>query len=145
MARRGAVAIPPLVRALDRLGPPGRQSDTASLRARGRLHEALAALDTRVALFDLRETIAAHPRAAMPALLRAASRIGDATVVPALARAAAEDATLVDACAATLAAIAAREQLRRTSAALKPVRPEHRAALELLWAGARRHPRRSAR
>jgi HEAT repeat protein len=142
LARRGAVAIPPLVRALDRLGPPGRQADVACLRARGRLHEALAALDTRVALFDLREAIEAHPRAAMPSLLRAASRIGDASVVPALARAAAEDAALVDSCAATLAAIAARERLRRTSAALNSVRPEHRAALALLWDGARSGPRR---
>jgi hypothetical protein len=93
-----------------------------------------------VALFDLREAIAAHPCAAMPSLLRAARRIGDASVVPALARAAAEDATLVDDCASTLAAIAARERLRRTSAALKSVRAEHRAALELLWDGAGRRP-----
>jgi HEAT repeat protein len=142
LARRGAVAIPPLLKALDRLGPLGRQADVACLRARGRLHEALAALDTRVALFDLRESIGVHPRAAMTSLLRAASRIGDASVVRALARAAAEDTTLVDACAATLAAIAARERLRRTSAALKSVRPEHRAALELLWDGARTHSRR---
>ncbi len=131
LARRGAAAIPALLKALDRLGRLG--PDAASLRARATLHEALAALDTRVALFDLREAIAAHPRATMPALLRAASRIGDASVVPALARAVAEDATLLDACAGTLAAIVARERLRKTSAVLKSVRPEHRAALELLW------------
>ncbi len=138
LARRGAVAIPPLVKALDRLGPPRRQAGEGPLRARGRIHEALAALDTRVAVFDLRESIAVHPRAAMASLLRAAARVGDASVGPALARAAAEDAGLVDACAAALAAIAARERLRRTSPALKCVRPEHRAALELLWEGARR-------
>jgi hypothetical protein len=143
LVRRGAVAIPPLVGALDRLGPLGGDPEPARLRARGRLHEALAALDTRVALFDLREAIAAHPRAAMPSLLRAASRIGDGSVVPALVRAAAEDAALVDACAATLAGIAARERLRRTSPALKSVRPEHRATLDLLWEAARRHRRRA--
>jgi len=137
LARRGAAAIPALLKALDRLGPLGGRTDAASLRARGTLHEALAALGTRVALFDLREAIAAHPRAAMPSLLRAAARIGDASVVPALARAAAEDAPLLDACAGTLAAILARERLRKTSAALKSVRPEHRAALELLWESAR--------
>jgi hypothetical protein len=144
LARRGAVAIPALARALDRLGSPRRQADTASLRARGRLHEALAALDTRVALFDLRDAIAAHPRAAMPSLLRAAARVGDASVVPALARAAAEDATLLDACSGTFAAIVARERLCPKSAALRAVRPEHRAALELLWEAARTRRRRRA-
>jgi hypothetical protein len=137
LARRGATAIPAVQRALDRLGPLRLRADAASLGARATLHEALAALGSRVALFDLRETIAAHPRAAMPALLRAASRIGDTSLVPALARAAAEDATLLDECAGALAAIVARERLRKSSAALRSVRPEHRAALELLWERAR--------
>jgi len=146
LARRGAAAIPALRRSLDRLGPLRPGADPPSLRARAALHEALAALGSRVALFDLRESIAAHPRAAMPALLRAASRIGDASLAPALARAVAEDEALLDACAGTLAAIVARERLRRTSAALKSVRPEHRAALDLLWERARRKapPRRPA-
>ena len=146
LARRGATAIPALQRALDRLGPLRPGADPPSLRARAALHEALAALGSRVALFDLRESIAAHPRAAMPALLRAASRIGDASLAPALARAVAEDEALLDACAGTLAAIVTRQRLRRTSAALKSVRPEHRAALDLLWERARRKapPRRPA-
>jgi hypothetical protein len=138
IARRGAPAIPELARALERLGPLRPQgADTASLRARAALHEALAALDSRVALFDLREALEARPRAVLPALLRAASRVGNASVVPALARAVAEENALLDACAETLAAIVAREKLRRTSAALKAVRPEHRAALSLLWERAR--------
>jgi hypothetical protein len=73
----------------------------------------------------------------MPALLRAACRVGDASVVPALARAVAEDTALLDGCARALAAIVARERLRRTSAAFKAVRPEHRAAVDLLWERAR--------
>jgi len=133
LARRGAAAIPALQGALERLGPLRRGADAASLRARAAIHEALAALDSRVALYDLREVIEAHPRAAMPALLRAASRIGDTSVAPALARAVAEDTALLDGCAAALAAIVARERLRRTSAALKAVRPEHRTAFDLLW------------
>ena len=134
LARRGAPAIPALQRALERLGPLRRgRTDPASLRARAAIHEALAALDSRVALYDLRETIEARPRAVMPALLRAASRIGDASVVPALARVVAEDTALLDGCADALAAIVARERLRRTSAALKAVRPEHRTAFDLLW------------
>ena len=69
----------------------------------------------------------------MPALLRAASRLGDASVAPALARAVAEDAALLDGCAGALAAIVAREKLRKTSAAFKAVRPEHRSAFDVLW------------
>ena len=134
LARRGAPAIPALQAALERLGPLRRgRTDVASLRARAGIHEALASLDSRVALYDLRETLAARPRAVMPALLRAAARVGDASVVPALARAVAEEAALLDSCADALAAIAAREKLRRASAARKAVRPEHRTAFDLLW------------
>ena len=134
LARRGAPAIPGLLRALERLGPLRRgRTEVASLRARAAIHEVLAALDSRAALFDLREAIEAHPRAVMPALLRAAGRIGDASIVPALARAAAGDAALLDPCAQALAAIVAREKLKRTGGARRAVRPEHRAALDLLW------------
>ncbi len=134
LARRGAPAIPALQRALERLGPLRRgRTDVASLRARSAIHEALAALDSRVALYDLREALDARPRAVMPALLRAAGRIGDASVVPALARAVAEETALLDGCADALAAIVAREKLRKTSAARKAVRPEHRTAFDLLW------------
>jgi len=62
-----------------------------------------------VALYDLRETLETRPRAVMRALLRAAGRIGDASVVPALARVVAEDAALLDGCADALAAIVAGE------------------------------------
>jgi hypothetical protein len=112
------------------------------LRSRAWIHEALAALDSRVALYDLRETLEARPRAVMPALLRAAARVGDASVVPALARAVAEETALLDSCADALAAIVAREKLRKASAARKAVRPEHRTAFDLLWERAKaKHPR----
>jgi hypothetical protein len=137
LARRGAAAIPALQRALERLGPLRRGADAASLRARAALHEALAALDSRVALYDLREAIEAHPRAVMPALLRAASRIGDASIAPALARAVAEDTALLDECARALSAVVARERLRKTSVVLRAVRPEHRSAFDLLWGRAK--------
>ena len=136
LARRGAPAIPALQRALERLGPLRRgRTDAASLRARAAIHEALAALDSRVALYDLRETLEARPRAVMPALLRAAGRIGDASVVPVLAGIVAEEAALLDPCAEALAAIAARERFRKTSPA--HVRPDHRTALDRLWERAR--------
>ena len=141
LARRGAPAIPRLLRALEELGPLRKgRADAASLRARAVLHEALAALDSRAALYDLREAIAIRPGGVMPALLRAAGRIGDASIVPALARAVAEDGALLEPCAEALAKVAAREGLRR-----KPVsrgRPEHRAALDLLWERAKGRPSR---
>ena len=139
LARRGAPAIPKLLRALEGLGPVRRgRTEAASLRARAAIHEALAALDSRAALYDLRETIEAHPRGVMPAFLRAAGRIGDASIVPALARAVAEDPPLLEPCAETFAAIVAREKLKRTARSGKAVRPEHRAALDRLWEKANR-------
>ena len=134
LAGRGAPAIPALQKALERLGPLGRGGgDASSLRARAAIHETLAALDSRVALYDLRETIATCPRAVMPTLIRAAGRVGDGSLVPVLARAVAEDTALLDACAGALAAIVAREKLRKTSAACKSVRPDDRGAFLLLW------------
>jgi hypothetical protein len=140
---RGAPAIPALLQALERLGPPGRGGrDASSLRARAAIHEALAALDSRVALYDLRETVATLPRAVMPALVRAAGRVGDGSLVPLLARAVAEDAASLDACAEALASIVAREKLRKTSAACRSVRPEDRVAFALLWDAAKASPPR---
>lgn len=132
-------AIPKLLRALEGLGPVRRgRTEAASLRARAAIHEALAALDSRAALYDLRETIEAHPRGVMPAFLRAAGRIGDASIVPALARAVAEDPPLLEPCAEAFAAIVAREKLKRTARSGKAARPEHRAALDRLWEKANR-------
>jgi hypothetical protein len=141
LARCGAPAIPAVLRALEALEPPRIGRGAPPARSRGALHEALAALDSRAALHDLRESLEARPPAAMRALLRAAARVGDASVVPALARAVAEEPDLLPACAAAFSAIAARERLRRTSAALRTVRPEHRPALDLLWDRARRSRR----
>jgi hypothetical protein len=138
LALRGAPAIPALQQALERLGPPGRGGrDPSSLRARAAIHEALAALDSRIALYDLRETIAAGARTVMPALLRAAGRVGDGSLVPVLAHAVAEDPASLDACAEALAAIVAREKLRKTSAACRSVRPDDRAAFVLVWDAAK--------
>ena len=143
LALRGAPAIPALQQALERLSPPGRGGgDTPSLRARAAIHEALAALDSRVALYDLRETLATRPRAVMPALLRATGRIGDAWLVPLLARAVTEERALLEPCAEALAAIVARERLRKTSAACRSVRPDDRSAFLLLWEAAKTSRRR---
>jgi hypothetical protein len=73
----------------------------------------------------------------MPALLRAAGRVGDGSLVHGLARAVAEETASLDACAEALAAIVTREKLRKTSAACRSVRPDDRSAFLLLWEAAR--------
>jgi hypothetical protein len=97
------------------------------------VHVALAALDSRLALFDLREMLHARPVRALPALLETAAKVGDASVVPALVALAAESRALLDQCAQPFASIVRRARLRPTSAALRAVRPHHREALRELW------------
>jgi HEAT repeat protein len=145
-ARGGAASIPPLLAALERLGRPrAGRGDATSARARAEIHRALASLDSRAALHDLREAIEGRARGAMPGLLEAAARIGDASVVPALARAAFEEPGLLDGCATAFGAIVRRESLRRTSASLKAVRPLHRPTLDVLWERTRRSSRSGPR
>ncbi len=134
----GPSSIPVLGRALERLSQPVDDERSRAERAfaKGRVHLALAALDSRLALFDLREMLRARPVRALESLLGAAASVGDATVVPALAALAAESPALLEVCVGPFAAIARRTRLRRTSAALKGVRPEHREALRALWARA---------
>jgi len=135
--RGDPTSIPVLARSLDGLGGSGRATDPAVLDARVAVHAALADLDSRIALHDLRDLVARHPRQVMTAALAVVARVGDGSLVPALARAATEDPSLAEACAQAFAALARRHRLRRTSPALRRVRLEHRAALEGLL-GARR-------
>ncbi len=132
----GPPAIPVLSRALARVAEPSVKEDDPgdALEARAALHTALAALDSRVALHDLRDLIAVRPPRVMPQILEAAARVGDASLVPALARAASEEPGLLEPCTTTYAAIARRVRLRRSSAALRRVRPEHREALDAFLA-----------
>lgn len=139
----GPASIPVLSRALARVtgSTGGGDEPVGRLAARAAIHSALAGLDSRVALHDLRDLVAAHPPTVMPALLEAAARVGDASLVPSLARAATEDPALLEACAAAYASIARREKLRRTSPPLRKVRSEHRPALEAFLEKARRRRR----
>jgi HEAT repeat protein len=136
-----AAAILPLSRALARLAALSEARGRDVLAARVRVHAALAELDSRIALHDLRELVADHPPETMPSLLRTAARVGDASLVPALARAASEDASLLAACTEAFRALARRHRLRRTSPALRRVPARHRAVLEAFLAGPRRGPR----
>ena len=139
----GPSSISVLSRALARLTEaPGDDDDRdGALEARAAVHSALASLDSGIALHDLRELIARHPPGVMPQLLDAATQVGNASFVPALARAASEDPALLEPCASTYGAIARRGRLRRSSAALRRVRAEHRPALEAFLASPARRRR----
>jgi HEAT repeats len=143
----GASSIPVLARALERLSRPDddERIQAARAMAKGRVHIALAALDSRLALFDLREMLQARPVRALPPLLEAAAKVGDASLVPALAGLAAESPALMDLCAGPFASIVRRARLRPTSAALKAVRPPHREALRELWERSARSGKTSPR
>jgi HEAT repeat protein len=146
LGKGGALSIPVLLDALEGLGDArAARADPAAAETRAAIHRALAALDSRAALFDLREAIESRPSAGMASLLEAAGRVGDARILPALARAAAEEPALFEPCAVAFSAIVRRGSLRRPGARPKGVRPEQRATFDALWErakGARRAPRR---
>lgn len=133
-------SIPVLQRALERLGFEGGQllAEEAEPRAHAKanVHHALARLDSRIALFDLRQMLDARPAHAARKLLAAAARVGDGTLVPALARLAAEEPRHFEAAEEAFVAIVRREGLRRSSRALRGVRPVDRPVLVTFWAKA---------
>jgi len=137
---RSPASLPRLHDLVRRLAEGPRSPERCEVRARA--HLALAALDSRIALYDLRELLPEAPALCLPLLLSAAGRVGDASLLPALARRAAEDEHEVDACAVALGSIIERERLRRSSRAVKAVPAQHQDALVLLWKRARARPSR---
>jgi hypothetical protein len=90
-------------------------------------------MGSRIALYDLREMLEARPLLAAPSLLKAAAAVGDGSFLPTLAALACAEPDLLDDCRSAFRAVAGRENLRRSSKALKAVRPEHREGLARLW------------
>ncbi len=134
LAALHAPALPALQQALEGLTRArGAASEAARAEAKAVLHLALARLDSRLALYDLREMLAARPPRALARLLAAATQVGDASVAAELARLVAHAPALHDACAATFAAIVAREGLSRRHRAWRALAPEAREALSRLW------------
>jgi HEAT repeat protein len=132
--RRSPALLPVLVRRLEALGAGATAGRTeAAARARARLHLALGALGSRLALYDLREMLMARPVYAARDLLAAVELVGEGSFVEVLAELAADEPRLVQTTAAAFRAIAGREKLRRTSRPVKALGPRHKAALELLW------------
>jgi HEAT repeat protein len=126
-------SIPALHRVLERLGQADRRRPAEVALAKARIHLELARLGSRIALYDLREMLAARPAGATELLLDAAARVGDATLLPALAAVAAEDPASREPCAAAIAAIVRREGLRRGSRHARLASRAHQAALDRLW------------
>jgi HEAT repeat protein len=130
-----------LHRALERLGGLAPADDGTTAETRAAVHVGLAMLDSRIALYALREALAERPPLAARRLLDAASRIGDASLVPAIVALAHDAPPFFDACARALAAIVARERLTRRGRALKGVPQRLQLTLEKLWRAAARTSR----
>jgi hypothetical protein len=95
------------------------------LQARGRAHQALARRDSRVALYDLRETFEAATTALPQSFLSTAAAIGDTSCLEPLARAwaaAGKDLNWKHQLSTTAATIMRREKLTGRSAAIKKLR-----------------------
>ncbi len=131
---RGAAALTALHRALQATSDAG---------AAARLHQALAERGSRIALYDLRERLDARPARAAEALLEAAARIGDASLVPSIVALAADRTALTGPCADALAAIVSREKLRKSHHFVKAVPQAHRKLLDGLWSRAMRRAGRA--
>jgi HEAT repeat protein len=98
------------------------------LQARGRAHQALARRESRVALYDLRETFEAATSALPQSFISTAAAIGDATCLEPLARAWAASGRDVDwkhQLSTTAATIMRREKLTGRSAAVKKLRANY--------------------
>jgi hypothetical protein len=134
LVRVGAPALPALQQTLDalaRVRDPGAAAGLAEAKAV--LHLALLRLGSRIALYDLREMLAARPPRALSRLLVAAAGLGDASVAVEIVRLVAAAPELRDDCAAAFAGIVAREKLTRRARAWRELTPAARAALDSLW------------
>jgi HEAT repeat protein len=131
-----ATTIPALHREIERLSAAGssRMDPAAAAAAKADVHLALARLDSRIALYDLREMLEARPLRSAGALLQAAGLIGDKSLVATLARLVAEEPGLIGPCAEAFGAIVRRGDLRRASPSMRRVKAEHQPALARLWA-----------
>ena len=137
LARDGArVPITVLQRLIDRVRAHERTAVDAEAwrQARGRLHEALAQRGSRLALYDLRETLEDRSRSVDEAFLAAAHAIGDVTCLEAVAVRwiqAGDDDSLRDRFDRLFHAIVTRERLRRRSPAIVTLLKRHPAAVPL--------------
>jgi hypothetical protein len=141
LAARGTmVSITTLRRAVDAARDRERSEPAraaAWLHLRAELHGALARQHSRLALYDLRETLEAASAPLPIGFLSAATAIGDRTCLEPLARtwlavSAERDAWWRGQVAQTFAAVAAREGVTRQHAAVKRILARWPASAELI-------------
>ena len=138
------VALPALLRIIERvrerevLEPAGRRPEWTTTRATA--HLALAHRGSRLAVYDLRESIDAATAPLPVEFLAALSTIGDASCVEAIARAhgRAKDAWWRDHLADAFRAVVAREKLTRRHAVVRRIEKKWKKTLEEMWAGGAR-------
>jgi hypothetical protein len=151
LTRGGArVALPLLLRIIERVRErEGAESPAARpewTRVRGRAHVALADRGSRIALYDLRESIEAASSPLPVEFLAALSTIGDASCLEAVAAAYARatpsrsskqenDRWWRDHLADAFRLIVTRESLTRRHSVVKKIEKRWGNALEDLWAG----------
>ena len=141
----GEIALPLLLRVIERVRDR-EASEPASRRAewtrvRGRAHVALATRGSRIALYDLRESLESMSSGSAPLpveFLAALSTAGDSSCLDAVAAAfarAADNTWWRDHLAGAFMTIVEREQLTRRHAVVKKIERRGGSALEKLWAG----------
>ena len=136
-----AVALPALLRIIERVRereaqePLARRAEWTAARATA--HLALANRRSRLAVYDLRESIDAAKAPLPVEFLAALSIIGDASCVEAMAGAytRAKDAWWRDHLADAFRAIVAREKLTRRHAAIRKIEKRWPETLREVWAG----------
>ena len=155
LARAGAsIALPLLLRVIERVReretsePAPRSAEWIKVRARA--HVALAGRGSRIALYDLRESIESAASPLPVEFLSALSTAGDASCLEAVAAAYVRSAPAVsrtgrtgdrwwrDHLADVFRTIVAREGLTRRHAVVKRIGRRWGSALEDLWAGGAR-------
>lgn len=132
--------------------PAGSPRTTEWVAVRGAIHQALALRGSTVALYDLRETIAAATGPLPTTFLTALHVIGDESCLDAIAAAYAHDAAAPTASqdherwrqqlAAAFQAIVKREKIARTSGTLKRIAAKWPDAARVLSKTSRTTPRR---
>jgi HEAT repeat protein len=134
-----AVPLPVLLRVIERIRereavePAARRDEWTMARAAA--HVALASRGSRLALYDLRESLEAATRPLPVEFLAALSMAGDASCLEPIAgaHAHAKNGWWRDRLADAFRAIVAREKLTRRHAAIKKIEKKWKGVVEQLW------------
>lgn len=136
-----AVALPVLLRIVERVREREAQEGAAHRQAwttaRAAAHLALANRGSRLAVYDLRESIDAATAPLPVEFLAALALVGDASCLGAIAgaHARARDAWWREHLADAFRAVVAREKLTRRHAAIKRIEKKWKGTVEEMWAG----------